>query len=88
MQRSVMGLAARAHDFGIIDRHHRLPVADERVAHACEAAAEGRELHVLLLQGPVREEFRHSCRPQAFALKCRHDDEGKKAAHDAAVRRC
>jgi hypothetical protein len=28
------------------------------------------------------------CRPQAFALSCRHDDEGKKAAHDAPMRRC
>ena len=28
------------------------------------------------------------CRSQAFALPCRHDDEGKKAAHDFPLRRC
>jgi hypothetical protein len=36
--------------------------------------------------GRIREDA--PCRPQAFALKCRHDDEGKKAADDAHVRRC
>ena len=55
----MMRLAARAHDLGIVDRHHRLPIADERVADACKAAPESRELHVLLLQGPVREKLRH-----------------------------
>ena len=39
-----------------------LPVADERIADACEAAAESRELHVLLLQGPVGEKLRHAGR--------------------------
>ena len=28
----MMRLAARAHDLGIVDRHHRLPIADERAA--------------------------------------------------------
>ena len=59
----MMRLAARAHDFGIVDRHDRLPIADERVAHACQATAERRELHVLLLQGPVGEKLRHA-RPE------------------------
>src|SRR5580693_9531290 len=56
----MMRLAARAHDLGILDRNHGLAIADERVAHACQATAEGRELHVLLLQGPVGEKLGHS----------------------------
>ena len=40
----MMRLAARAHDFGIVDPNYGPPVADERVADASKAAAESREL--------------------------------------------
>jgi hypothetical protein len=58
----MMRLAARAHDLGIVDLDHRLTVADESVGCADQAPPEGRELHVLLLQGPVGEEQGHGAR--------------------------
>ena len=39
-----------------------------------------------LRHGRIREDA--PCRPQAFALPWGHDDEGKKAADDAPMRRC
>jgi hypothetical protein len=86
----MMRLAAPAHDFGIIDRNHGLPVADERIADACRAAAESRELHVLLLQGSVGEKFRHACPEFVFTATIGKSDAGRqdeltpwlRAAHD------
>ena len=57
----MMRLAACAHDLAIVDRYHRLRIADEGVGCAREATPESRELHVLLLQRPVREELRDAC---------------------------
>jgi hypothetical protein len=56
----MMRLATGAHDLRILDRDHGLPITDESVAHACQATAERRELHVLLLQRPIREKLGHA----------------------------
>ena len=82
--------------------HHLLPVAEVEVpasrgatlaldASIILAEAQAAGVHVALHGHQHKVKLAVSdpmpCRPQAFALPRRHDDEGQ-AAHDAAVRRC
>jgi hypothetical protein len=55
----MLGLAALADDFLIFNRRERLPIADEGVRAAAQAAPEGFQLHASLLERAVREEQGH-----------------------------
>jgi len=54
-----MRLAALGDNRGVFDFHHGLRIADERVGFARQQPAEGRELHVILLQRSRGEQQRH-----------------------------